>query len=557
LYLIEISDIVYVDFHSFWSKTSNCVKGEISMSAIFDPYKFNLHPIWLRISIILIALMTLADLGAQPVNAAPTITIRVNTTSDSNTSDTSISLREAILLVNGGTGGDGIRTGLGRALSIQESALISGGTIGAAGVAAKIVFSDLPGLSTIAITSGTGSANESLPPILTSGVVINGATGAGTPVILDGSGAPAATDVLWLGWDDPSLLPVPTIPVSNITIQTIAITGAKRYGIHLDPASNSLISNCSVTGSSSYAIFINGKYDLADHDTVENCTIGNNGSLGVVINRPNSNHAIIRNSRIGTNSFGTAAAPNTGAGIALFTGTHDVQITGNIISGNTLQGIYLDGTAVTVSHNTITNNKIGTAVNGITPLPNVQGIVFGLNSSLNTVGGTGANQANIIAYNTQSGVVVVGDGSTGNRITGNSIFHNGILGIDLLDDKLPTQGVSGGTAGPNQLALRPTLTKAKALNSLALVSGTASPNSTIEIFVADPSPSGFGSGKVYCAKVTADTTGAFNFFGTMKCTPGSAPFTATSTLSDGSTSEFGNNLAVTKLPALYLPFILR
>jgi parallel beta-helix repeat protein len=533
------------------------VKGDISMSTVFNPYRFNLHSIWLRILITLIVLMFLANLGAQPINAAPNITIRVNTVSDNNLSDTTISLREAVLLVNGGTGGDSLRTGLGRALSSQESALISGGTIGATGVAANIVFSDLPGLSTIAITSGTGSANESLPPILTSGVVINGATGAGTPVTLDGSGAPAATDVLWLGWDNPLLDPAPTITVTEITIQNIAISGAQRYGIHLDPASNSLVSNCSVTGSTSYAIFISGKYGLADHDTIENCTVGNNNSLGVVVNRPDSNHAIIRNNRIGTNSFGTAAAPNTGAGIALFTGTHDVQITGNIISGNTLQGIYLDGTAVAVSHNTITNNKIGTAADGVTPLPNVQGIVFGLNSSLNTVGGTGANEANIIAYNSQSGVVVVGDGSTGNRITGNSIFQNGILGIDLLDDKLPTPGVSGGTAGPNQLALRPTLTKAEVLNSIALISGTASPNSTIEIFVADPSPSGFGSGKVYCTNLTADATGAFNFFGTMKCTPGLAPLTATSTLSDGSTSEFGNNLAVAALPALYLPFILR
>jgi hypothetical protein len=531
------------------------MKGEASMSSIFNPYRDNLRSNSLRILIILITLVTLALQRTQPVSAAPAITIRVNTTSDSNTSNTTLSLREAILLVNGGTGGDGQRTGLGRSLSTQEAALISGGTIGNTGVPANIIFSDLPGLSVINITSGTGLANESLPPILTSGVVINGATGAGTPVTLNGAGAPAGTDVLWLGWDDPSQMPVPTIPVSNITIQNIAVAGAHRYGIHLDPASNSLVSNCSVTGSTSYAIFINGKYDLADHDTVENCTVGNNSSLGVVVNRSNSNNTIIRNNRIGTNAAGTAAAPNTGAGIALFTGAHDVQITGNIISGNTLQGIFLDGTLVPVSHITMTNNKIGTAANGVTPIPNVQGIVFGLNTTLNTVGGTGPNQANIIAYNTESGVVVVGDTSTANQITGNSIFQNGILGIDLLDDKLPTQGVSGGTVGPNRLALRPTLTIAKARNKIALISGSASPNSTIEFFVADPSPSGFGSGKIYCASVTANATGAFNFFGTTRCAPGSAPFTATSTLVDGSTSEFGNNLVASPLPVVYLPVV--
>jgi parallel beta-helix repeat protein len=539
------------------------VKGDVSMGTISNRYGFDLRPIWLRLALISIILITFASLGARPVSAAPTLTIRVTTTVDSNTSDSAISLREAILMVNGGTGGDGLRTGLGRSLSGQEAALVSGGTIGSAGAAANIVFSDLPGLAVIGITSGTGSVNESLPPILTSGVVINGSTGAGTPVTLDGSGAPATTDVLWLGWHDPSATPVTIIPVANITVQNIAITGAKRYGIHLDPARNSLISNCSVTGSTGVdptfaAIYINGKYDLADHDIVENCTIGNNSSLGIDVNRPNSNNAIIRNNKIGTNPAGTAAAPNGGAGIALFSGAHDVTISGNVISGNTLQGIYIEGkvpSAGTTSHITIINNKIGTAANGTSPIPNVQGVVFGAGSSLNTLGGTAAGQANIIAYNTQSGVVVVGDNSTGNQITGNSIFQNGILGIDLLDDKLPTLGVSGGTTGPNDLALRPTLTLARSRLNVAWVSGIASPNSTIEFFVADPSPSGFGSGKVYCGSVTANGVGAFNFFGTVSCTPGTGKLTATSTLSDGSTSEFGNNLTVTALPVVYVPVV--
>ena len=67
--------------------------------------------------------------------------IRVNSTADTNLADGEITLREAILIVNGGTGGDGVRTGLGRALNPGEAALITGGTIGATGVGASIVFS--------------------------------------------------------------------------------------------------------------------------------------------------------------------------------------------------------------------------------------------------------------------------------------------------------------------------------------------------------------------------------------------------------------------------------
>jgi hypothetical protein len=103
----------------------------------------------------------------------------------------------------------------------------------------------------------------------------------------------------------------------------------------------------------------------------------------------------------------------------------------------------------------------------------------------NLIGGTAAGEGNPIAFNTESGIVVVGNNTRGNRFSRNTIFQNGLSGIDLLDDKLPTPGVSGGDVGPNQLALRPTLNKAQASGSFGVVSGTASPISTIEILVSD------------------------------------------------------------------------
>ncbi len=506
--------------------------------------------------ILLSALLSNPGLIVQPASAA-TITIKVNTTTDTNTSDNFISLREAILLVNGGTGGDGFVTGLGRILSTNENNQITGGVIGSTGVPANIVFTDLAGSPTIALAGGTGTLNESLPPVERSGVVIDGLSGLGLPVKIDGSGAgvPSGSDILWLGWATDS---INAIPVSNITIRNIFITGAKRYGIHLNPASSSLISQCTVTQSTSYAIFIQGKFGAADTNTIQDCTVGGNASLGIVINRPGAHHNTIQNNRIGTDAAGTSASPNTGAGIALFTGTHDNLITGNLISGNTLQGVYLAGTVTDpVTNNQITNNRIGTATNGTTALPNVQGIVFDNYVINTTIGGTSPGQANIIAFNTESGIVVVGNNTIRNQFRRNSIFQNSFLGIDLLDDKLPTAGVSGGTVGPNELALRPTITNAKVSGAMGAFTGTASPNSTIELFVADPSSSGYGSGKTYCATTTADGSGSFSFFGALACVPGSAPITATSILVDGSTSEFGNNILPTKLPVVFLPVTIR
>lgn len=507
--------------------------------------------------VLLSVLFTTSGLIVHHANAAPAITITVNTTTDSNISDNLISLREAILLVNGGTGGDGLVTGLGRSLSTSEANQITGGVIGSTGVAANIVFITLAGSPTITLAGGTGTANESLPPVLRSGVVLDGLSGTGLPVTIDGSGAgvPSESDILELGWATDT---TNAIPVSGITVRNIIISGAKRYGIYFNPARTSLITQCTVTQSINFAIFIQGKFGAADTNTIQNCTVGNNASLGIVINRPGAHHNIIQNNRIGTDVAGTSAAPNTGAGLALFTGTHDNQITGNLISGNTLQGIYLSGTASDpVTTNFITNNRIGTANNGTTPLPNVQGIVFDNYVINTTIGGTSPNQGNIIAFNNESGIVVTGNNTIRNQFRRNSIFKNQFLGIDLLDDKLPTQGVSGGTVGPNELALRPTITSAKVNGALGVIRGSASPNSTIELFIADPSPSGYGSGKTYCATVTANGSGSFEFSGKLACVPGSAPLTGTSTLIDGSTSEFGNNITPTKLPLVYIPIVRR
>ena len=343
--------------------------------------------------------------------------------------------------------------------------------------------------------------------------------------------------------------------MSDITLRSLIVTGAKQYGIFLNPARASLVAQCDVTQSSSFAIYIQGKFGNADGNIVEDCTIGNNASLGIDINRPGAFNNIIRNNRIGTDAAGTAAAPN-GAGIGLFTGTHDNSIVGNLISGNALQGIFIDGTTVSVTSNIIQGNRIGTKADGTTALPNVQGIVLADGCLNNLIGGTGAGEGNIIAFNTQSGIVAVGNNTRGNRFSRNSIFQNTLLGIDLLDDKLPDPGHQRGRLGPNRLALRPTLDLAQASGAFGVASGTASPNSTIEIFISDGSLSGFGSGKIYCASTIADATGAFFFSGGMACTAGVGTiFTATSTLSDNSTSEFGNNLVATKLPELFLPLI--
>jgi hypothetical protein len=101
---------------------------------------------------------------------------------------------------------------------------------------------------------------------------------------------------------------------------------------------------------------------------------------------------------------------------------------GNIISGNSGEGIDLARAA------TIQGNRIGVDVNG-DPLGNGEVGQSGIetNGSGAIIGGTGADEGNVIAHSDGDGVRVANITSPNpkNSIRGNRIFANGDLGIDL------------------------------------------------------------------------------------------------------------------------------
>ena len=92
-------------------------------------------------------------------------------------------------------------------------------------------------------------------------------------------------------------------------------------------------------------------------------------------------------------------------------------------------GVQLDGASAT--GNVIEGNYIGTDVSGTARLGNeVDGVIISNSASSNTIGGAIAGQGNIIAFQVMSGVLV--ESGTGDSILSNSIFGNGMLGIDWL-----------------------------------------------------------------------------------------------------------------------------
>ncbi len=113
--------------------------------------------------------------------------------------------------------------------------------------------------------------------------------------------------------------------------------------------------------------------------------------------------------------------------------------------------------------NLVAGNLIGTDLTGKAPLANeVNGVIVSTNASNNTIGGVTADLGNTIAFNVLAGVSV--ESGTGDSILSNSIFLNGMLGIDLV-----SPGIGNG---PNNLQRYPVLQYATSNGSITHVHGT-------------------------------------------------------------------------------------
>ena len=104
---------------------------------------------------------------------------------------------------------------------------------------------------------------------------------------------------------------------------------------------------------------------------------------------------VIRNNYLGTDVTGTLPLPNGVVAIRIHTGGNDVI--DNVVSGNTGDGVYY-GSGLPNDDGVVRGNKFGTDASGTQPLSNGGWGLHVLASGL-TIGGTGAGEANVIAYN--------------------------------------------------------------------------------------------------------------------------------------------------------------
>ncbi|MBX7219828.1 MAG: hypothetical protein K1Y36_07770 [Blastocatellia bacterium] len=288
---------------------------------------------------------------------------------------------------------------------------------------------------------------------------------------------------------------------------------------------------------------------------VNNVISGNGdeqGGIGLLIS---GNENILTGNRIGTNASGTKALRNGLDGISLGGARNQIggatNTEGNLISGNGRNGIRI-GFGPGAAENLIQNNIIGADVTGTKGILNDGfGVVLLEGAHDNVVGGSERVPGNIIAFNSRSGVAVIDtdpNNRTGrNRITRNSIFQNGEVGIDLGADGVTANDLGDKDEGPNDLLNFPILSAAETVSGTDMkITGQAGLGTTVEIFAADPDPSGNGEGKTYLGLVNTAKETLFSV--TLAVPAGTKALVATTTDDMGNTSEFGRNLEISSGP---------
>ena len=320
----------------------------------------------------------------------------------------------------------------------------------------------------------------------------------------------------------------------------------------------------------------------------------------------------IEGNHIGTNAAGSLALPNQfGIYVDLLSSATTiggmVEGAGNLISGNTLEGVLIgpgfdfEGTAV--DSTVVQGNKIGTNAAGTVALPNRSGISVSVNTPNTTIGGSAAGAGNLISGNASGGVflsgasgavvqgntisanawglaISVGSNNTigglatgagnaivgntlegirlsggttavGNRILGNSVTANGGLGIDLAADGVTLNDPGDADVGENRRQNFPVLTAASDASVVGTLNSVASRTYRVELFANDScDTSGFGEGEAFLGFVDVATNasgnGAFSFAPSTALAGGDF-ITATATDPDGNTSEFSPCLTVPTL----------
>jgi len=247
-------------------------------------------------------------------------------------------------------------------------------------------------------------------------------------------------------------------PINIGSVKGNVISGNINNGIFLNNLSNStsfVENNIIGLGKDSTTIVSNNQAGI----NILSCTgsiyigSGNKSNIistnigdGVIVS--SSDGVSIDNNIIGTNGTGNIAKPNSISGVH-FSNTTNCQIKYNLISGNTGDGILLDGNG---SGTQVFGNLIGTDGSGQNAIPNGEDGIEIEGSHESFIGAGFPLNNNVISGNTKSGIHVNGNSTVliaGNNIglskDQNSVISNQENGINLVS----ADNVTIGHTNPN------------------------------------------------------------------------------------------------------------
>jgi parallel beta-helix repeat protein len=345
--------------------------------------------------------------------------------------------------------------------------------------------------------------------------------------------APRTASAIEVGLSSPS-------EVGHATIDAVTVNDYKESGILVDgPGSTATIRNSTVTG--------NGPITSA---VVTGILITNDSVATVTGNNVSANG--FNGTRSGPEPFtelggvailvvgaadGTIVQDNNvhdnDIGIYSFS-TGPVSITGNTVTNNSFDGLFLEQGTNTASNNTISGSINGVIVGSFavndansvaivsdnTISNNEKGVWIPDESATNRVTNVVTVSANIIRNNGTAVIVGSSVAETDNLHTGitqNSIFDNTGLGIDMAFDGVTMNDLGDADAGPNNLQNCPEVIFAGGVNSTSQIQVrlNSTPNTTfrIEFFSNETAVL---EGQLFIGSMSATTDGAGNFSGTFQ-----------------------------------------
>jgi CSLREA domain-containing protein len=224
---------------------------------------------------------------------------------------------------------------------------------------------------------------------------------------------------------------------------------------------------------------------------------------------------------------------DNGQGINVIDGSNRTIVDGNWIDG-LRSGIQVN--AAWSTGNIIRNNHIGVAPNGGNGTINRYGVWLHWNTKQNQV------INNEIANTGWAGISLDSPSVYDNLISRNTFRNVGSPAIDMY----PLQQVNVNGAQPlgaDHAVFYPVITSA----STSSVSGTAPKGAAVEVYLSWNDPGQNGPGRTYLGTATASSTGSGAWSLPVSLNPGDV-VTATASVNNLNTSEFGVNVAVPGAP---------